>query len=344
MLSATADLTVHGAVTSFTQSARTSSKAAGSIICVTGCSRPVTIGVVIELLVIANGRVPRRRWWGRAEARLLTLFGNSVDIRYTRGRGDATLIAREALERGADWIVAAGGDGTINETLNGFFEGDRSVRPSAALSFLPCGTANDWVRTIGCPLKLRDAIDALPGTHPGTVDVGLARCRGQDGEICDRAFLNFAEAGVGSEVMRRIEQRRGAYLPTAVSAAFSYLPRRFDLTLDQGEAKSIGPLLSFIVASGRYFGSGIRVAPMARPDDGLLEVITLGDFSRTEILRKITKFVRGKYFDEPKVCHYSVRELAAASGDSVSLILDGEIAGELPVTIRVAPRALKIRS
>lgn len=297
-----------------------------------------------ELLVIVNGLVTKRRRWGRAEARLRTLFGNSVEIRYTRGRGDATRIARESLESGADWIAAAGGDGTINETLNGFFEGERNVRPGAALSFLPCGTANDWVRTLGSPLRLPDAVDALPAARPDTIDVGLARCRGRCGEAHGRAFLNFAEAGVGSEVIRRMEERRGAYLPAAVRAAFSYLPRRFDVALDREEARCIGPLLSLIVAGGRYFGSGIRVAPMARPDDGLLEVITLGDFSRFEILRKIPKFVAGKYFDEPKVHHYSARELAAVSGDPVSLVLDGEIAGELPVTIRVAPHALKIRS
>ncbi len=297
-----------------------------------------------ELLVIVNGRIKRRRWWGRAEARLLTLFGNSVEIRYTRGRGDASRIARENLEGGADWIAAAGGDGTINEVVNGFFAGARSVRPEAALSFLPCGTANDWVRTVGSPLRIQDAIDALPAARPGTVDVGLAQCCGRDGETLERAFLNFAEAGVGSEVIRRIEQTRGAYLPAAIRAAFSYVPRRFDLRLDREETRTTGPLLSIIVASGRYFGSGIRVAPMARPDDGLLEVITLGDFSRAEILRKITRFVRGTYFDEPKVHHYSARDLAAMSAEPVSLILDGEIAGELPVTIRVAPRALKIRS
>jgi YegS/Rv2252/BmrU family lipid kinase len=299
---------------------------------------------VTGLLVIVNGRVARHRWWGRAEAQLRTLFGNGVEIRYTRGRGDATLIARAALENGSDWIVAAGGDGTINEAVNGFFDCERRVRPGAALSFLACGTANDWVRTLRSPLRLRDAIDALPAARPGAVDVGIARCRGRDGAACERVFLNFAEAGVGSEVIRRVERRKDAYLPTAVRAAFSYLPRRFDLTLDRGESMSVGPLLSLIVAGGRYFGSGIKVAPMASPDDGLLEVITLGDFSRFEILRKISKFARGRYFDEPKVNHYSVRELTAVSPDPVSLILDGEIAGELPVTIRVAPRALKIRS
>ncbi len=297
-----------------------------------------------ELLVIVNGRVTRRRRWGRVEARLRTHFGNSVEIRYTRGRGDATRIAREELESGADWIVAAGGDGTINEALNGFFDGERNLRPEAALSFLPCGTANDWVRTIGSPLQLLDAVDALSVSRADTVDVGLARCRGRSGEACERAFLNFAEAGVGSEVIRRIEQTRGAYLPTAIRAAFSYSPHTFEVALDRQEGRRTGPLLSFIVAGGRYFGSGIRVAPMARPDDGLLEVITLGDFSRAEILRKITKFVRGRYFDEPKVHHYSVRELSASSVDPVPLIVDGEIAGELPVTIRVAPRALKVRS
>jgi diacylglycerol kinase (ATP) len=298
---------------------------------------------MVELMVLANGLVARHRWWARAEARLRSLFGNSVEVRMTRARGDATAQTREAILNGVDWIAAAGGDGTIHEVANGLFEGERCVRPNVALSFLPCGTANDWVRSIGSPLRLGDAIDRLPNARQGSVDIGLARFRGPEGVMCERVFLNFFEAGVGSEVIRRMERSRRGYLPTAISAAFSYVPRRFEVKLDQGDSTSVGPLISLIVAGGSYFGSGIRVAPMARPDDGLLEVITLGDFTRMEVLRKITRFVRGRYLAEPKVGHHSVRTVAAASDGPVSLILDGEIAGELPVAIRVAPRALRIR-
>lgn len=81
---------------------------------------------MVVLLVIASGLVARHRWWERAEARLRSLFGNSLEVRMTRARGDATVQAREAILTGADWIAAAGGDGTINEVVNGLFHGGKT--------------------------------------------------------------------------------------------------------------------------------------------------------------------------------------------------------------------------
>ena len=299
-----------------------------------------------ELLVIANGRIEGRRSWTRAERRLRELYGNEVEIRLTRGRGDATRIASESLKEGASWIAVAGGDGTINETVNGFFEDSRNISPQSCLSFLPCGTANDWVRTVGVPRNLLHAVDVLAGATPRAVDVGIAKFPEAGTE---RAFLNFAEAGAGSEVVRRLECtagagiRRAGYLPAALLVAWSYLPRRLIISHDGGVRMTTGPLLSLIVASGRYFGSGIRVAPAAEPDDGALDVITIGDFSRLEVLRKIGKFARGEYLDEAKTSHRLAREIEVFAKSPLPVVLDGELAGELPVRIRVVPRALKIR-
>ncbi len=299
-----------------------------------------------ELVVVANGRIEGKRRWERAEHRLRGLFGNQVEIRFTRHRGDATCFARELLANAAGWIAVAGGDGTINEVVNGLFERGHNIHPEARLSFLPCGTANDWARTLGVPLKLRHAVEALPGARERSVDVGIVEFPGQRGK---RAFLNFAEAGAGAEVVRRLERaastgiRRMSYIPSAVLAAFSYETRSIHLRVDGGTPIITGPLISLIIAGGRYFGAGIRVAPMAEPDDGLLEVISIGDFSKLEIVTKIGKFARGDYLDEGKVGHWRARELDISAETPLPVLLDGELAGQLPVRIRVIPRALRVR-
>lgn len=304
-----------------------------------------TILRVPELLVVANGRMAQSRKWDRAVARLRSLFAGRIEIRVTSGRGDATRLAREALGEGVSWLAAAGGDGTINEVVNGLVGAEGRAHPEATLSFLPCGTANDWVRTLGVPLRLDEAIDTLPGAAVRTVDVGVAEFPRLG---CRRAFLNFAEIGAGSEVIRRIEARsgpswRGKYLLAAVAVAFSYRPRSLEMSIDAGPPERSGPLLSLVAAGGRYFGSGIHVAPMARPDDGLFELISIGDFGKLEVLRKIGSFVRGEYLHEPKVRHRSVGTVRLSSETAMPVVLDGELAGELPVWLSVLPRALRVR-
>ncbi len=299
-----------------------------------------------ELVVVANGRIEGERRWEMAERRLRSLFGNQVEIRFTRNRGDATDLTRELLAKGASWIAVAGGDGTINEAVNGLFERGHNIYPESRLSFLPCGTANDWARTLGVPPKLLDAVDGLSGARERSVDVGIVKFPGKQGE---RAFVNFAETGAGAEVIRRLERaaskgiRRASYIPAAVLGAFSHQARNIRLRVDGCAPITTGPLISLIVAGGRYFGAGIRVAPMAEPDDGLLEVISIGNFSKAEIVAKIGKFARGDYFDETKVSHCRASELEISAETPLPVLLDGEIAGELPVRIRVIPRALSVR-
>jgi len=305
-----------------------------------------------DLLVIANGRLGKglaRARWQRALDRLRELFGNGVEIYFTKGRGDATRRAREALLAGVGWLAAAGGDGTFHEVVNGYFDRGRNIQPKSALSFFPCGSANDWTRTLGVPGSLLASVEALTNSTIHKVDVSLARYQGLSGAAEERVFINVAEAGIGAEVVRRwlsrfrILRSRTAYLLTAVSASLSYVPKRLQLVFDGQTAVATEPLLVLIVAGGRYFGAGIHCAPMAAVDDGLLEVITLGNFSTREIPRQLSNFIRGEYFDHPKVTHRSAKSIEASAGEKVFLELDGELVGSLPFTISILPQALWTR-
>lgn len=305
-----------------------------------------------DLLVIANGRFQRGgtgRRWDRVMRRLRELFGNGVEICFTSGPGDATRLAREALRAGAGWIAAAGGDGTIHEAVNGYFERDRNIQPNSTLSFLPCGSGNDWVRTLDFPSSLLPAVEKLASSGVRSVDVGLARYRNLNGAAEERVFINVAEAGIGGEfLLRRANSGQAipgwlGYRLATLTTALSHRPQPMQLVLDGTKAWATGPLLSLIVAGGQYFGGGMHCAPMARPDDGLFEIITLGNFGKLEILTKLGDFFAGNYFSEPKVEHYSARALEAISGEKVYLELDGELAGTLPANFTLLPQALRIR-
>jgi diacylglycerol kinase (ATP) len=305
-----------------------------------------------DLLVIANGRFQRGRngrRWDRVEVRLRELFGNGVEIRFSSGKGDATRYAREALVAGVGWLAAAGGDGTINEVVNGYFEKDRNIQPKSPLSFLPCGSGNDWVRTLGLPIDLLKAVEALAHASPHLVDVGHVRYQGLDGTVEERIFLNIAEAGVGGRmtagkgVAGWLPSGRLGYHLGSLATALMHRPQCLQLVIDGTTGLATGPILSLIVAGGRYFGGGMHCAPMARPDDGLLETITLGDFGWAEILLKIGSFFSGSYLDDSKVTHRSVHSLEAIGGSMVYLELDGELAGTLPATFTVLRHSLQLR-
>ncbi len=301
-----------------------------------------------KLFVIAHGK-RQGPVWDRIVPLLRALAGNAVTLQFTSGPGDATRMAREAIGAGAGWIVAAGGDGTFNEVVNGYFGGGGVIEARTPLSFLPFGSGNDWVRTLGTPQDPLRAAAALEAARTRPVDVAVAQFRNRRGATERRAFLNFAEAGVGAQSVRHLNRlpqwaRTGSvYLVTAVATAFPYQPRALELACDGAAPYATEPLLSLIVANGRFFGAGIQCAPMAQHDDGLLDVITIGSFGTLEVLRKVGTFVRGCYLGESKVTHRTVRSVAIMSAWPVPFELDGDFVGTLPATVTVLPGALQIR-
>jgi YegS/Rv2252/BmrU family lipid kinase len=276
------------------------------------------------------------------------VLGRVVECRFTSGPGDGTRHARHVLQSGCDWVIVAGGDGTINEVVNGYFQDGRNTRTDCPLSFLPLGSGNDWVRTLGVPPSVPDAVEALARTSVRFVDVGLARFAGVTGSTEQRVFVNFAEAGVGAALVRRLNKRRARpnlpfYLLSTLLTALSYKARPLELRFDGTAPVSSGALLSLIVANGRFFGAGMQCAPMARPDDGMLDVVTIGDFGKLELIVKIRKLVRGDHLSEAKVTHRPACYLETSSPHPVFLELDGDMVGSLPAEFTILPRSLQVR-
>jgi diacylglycerol kinase (ATP) len=304
------------------------------------------------LHIIANGKFrggARGHRLGHAIARLRQILGGEVEVCFTGGPGEATVLSRRLLLSGAQWLAVAGGDGTINEVANGFFDHGSNIRPDACLSILPSGSGNDLIRTLGIPPDALAAAKRLERPTDRALDVGWVRFRSFSGEWTERVFLNVAEAGIGAKLVSW--RARGGLLLKgrlgyrAGSLALAIFEPKFELhlRLDSGEEFSTGLLLSMIAAGGRYFGGGMLCAPMASLDDGSLEAITLGDFSWWEVILKIRRFFSGRHLAEAKVRHYRVRTMEARSDTPVFFELDGEPAGLLPATIRLLPAAIKLR-
>jgi YegS/Rv2252/BmrU family lipid kinase len=270
----------------------------------------------------------------------------------TSGPGDATRLAAEALRGGAEIIVAVGGDGTINEVTNGFFDGGKPIAPGAALAILPFGTGGDFVRTARITKEWGDAVKILARGHRRTIDVGRLDHVTRDGQNGVRMFMNIASfglSGVTDRFANQSKKRFGgkiSFFAATARALFSYDNQRVHMVFDDKPTDAVDMTISTVaVANGRYFGGGMFIAPDAELDDGFFDVVALGDFGMSDFVLKSRRLYDGSHLTMDKVSHRRakvVRAEPAAPGQVVELDVDGETPGILPATFRVVPRAIDL--
>jgi YegS/Rv2252/BmrU family lipid kinase len=307
-----------------------------------------------RIVVIVNpksqGGALGRRWSDLADVIRREV---PFEVVRTAGPGDATRLAREALRGGSEIVVAVGGDGTINEVANGFFEDGAPIAPGAALSILPFGTGGDFVRTTHIPKDWGQAVKVLGKGARRTIDVGrldhATRNGGGDGV---RMFVNIASfglSGVTDRFANNSKKRFGgkiSFFAATTRALFSYDNQRVRLVFDERPADAVDMTISTVaVANGRYFGGGMFIAPEAELDDGLFDVVALGDMGLSDFVFKSRRLYAGTHLTMDKVSHRRatvVRAEPASPGQVVELDVDGETPGILPATFRVMPRALDL--
>jgi YegS/Rv2252/BmrU family lipid kinase len=299
-----------------------------------------------------NGALGRR--WPDL-SRVLQREMGAFEAVMTQGPGDATRLAREALAAGTDVVVAVGGDGTIHEVVNGFFDADeRPLRPGAALGIIPFGTGGDFRKTVKLPKELADAGKLIARGHRQTIDVGSLtyRAGGAHGAEARRLFINIASFGIGGLVDQIVNTSskalggRMAFLMGTARAALRYKNQRVRLVFDGDEEQFVEVTINNVaVANGQYFGGGMHIAPEARLDDGLFDVVTLGDLTPLDFLKDGHRVYRGAHLTMNKVSLRRARRVDARPVDpdeDVLLDVDGEAPGALPARFTVLPRALDL--
>jgi diacylglycerol kinase (ATP) len=236
-----------------------------------------------------------------------------------------------------------GGDGTVNEALNGIL----AARAECELAVVPCGTGDDFARTFGIPTRSEEALAVAAGGRARRVDAGRARVA--SGEVeSERYFANFAGAGISGAIARRgavTSRRLGAraayfWATVAVFARWSSVP----MTVEADGDKRVGRMFEVIVANGAFAAGGMRVAPDASADDGLFDVVLIGDVTKVDFLTTFPKIYRGTHVGHPRVDVLRARSVAVAAETPLPVVLDGEQPGTTPVRLDVLPGALNLRA
>lgn len=265
----------------------------------------------------------------------------------TCGPGDATRMTREHLLRGTDRIVCVGGDGTLNEVINGFFDGSNPIREDAVLGFLPNGTGCDFCRSVPIPYGIESSLETIREGHVRKIDLGRIRFRDHDGCQATRYFHNIASFGLGGEVVDRVNRTSKACGPfvtfiwgTLVSL-FAYDPKTIRLKIDDGDERMVD-VFNIAVANGRYHGGGMLVAPDALNDDGLFHVTVIGAMILPLVFWHLPKLYTGKIKSIRQVSMHTGRKVVAESDHRVLLDVDGEQPGTLPAELEIVPAALSM--
>jgi diacylglycerol kinase (ATP) len=264
-------------------------------------------------------------------ARELEGSGFKLEIIQTPAPGEAARIAREASADGCRTIIAVGGDGTANEIANGL------VGTGTALALYPIGSGNDFARALGYPRKRRDIARFLAGARRRVIDVG---------EVNGRIFVNAAGVGIDGHVAERVEASArvvgsalGYFVGALVSIA-TYRPQPMRLQID-GQVLE-GKHLLVVAANGTHFGSGMHVAPKAKVDDGLFDIVVAGDLGRWSSLVALAKLYRGTHVNGRDVLAFQARSLDVELERELPAQADGEPLRARSLTVRMRAGELTV--
>ncbi|WP_223068829.1 diacylglycerol kinase [Paenibacillus caui] len=264
----------------------------------------------------------------------LDLAGIETSCHATTGEGDATREAAEAVYRGYDIIIAAGGDGTLNEVVNGM-AGKEDLPP---LGIFPLGTTNDFARAMGISRKWEDYCDLVIRDVTRPIDIGKAN---------GRYFINIAGGGsltqLTYEVPSRLKTMIGqlAYYMKGIEKMVNLSPTELTITAE-GYEPMHGEFMMFLIANSNSVGGFEKLAPEARIDDGLLDVIAIRRCNLGEFIRLVTLALRGDHFNDSHVIYFKTKRMEVTSPSPVLLNLDGELGGRLPGVFEILPSHMRI--
>ena len=303
--------------------------------------------IVIVNPQAGNGRT--EKIWPNIESALEKSIG-SFEVLQTTCRGDATDLSRRILTVDTARIVAVGGDGHLNEVLNGFIENDLPVNPEARLSFVMTGTGCDFQRSLGISGKWQNAAAKLKDAKVRKIDVGKVTYTAADKTQKIRYFDNIASFGLSGAVDHCLEHSRlrdylggsPLFLWATIKTVFTHPNQSIRFRIDDGPEEEICSRLG-LLANGRYFGGAMHAAPEAELDDGLLDLLMLKEISVAKFLWHLPKIYKGTHLKIPEIFFQKVRKFTAESSEQVILDIDGESPGYLAATFEVLPKILNLQ-
>lgn len=314
----------------------------------------MTLPLVIVNPASAEGAT--RENWPKIASDLRTHFG-AFTVVFTEATRHARELAKEAAGQGAKLIIACGGDGTISEVANGIIESSND----AELAILPGGTGSDFRRTLRMPASIAAAARAIRDGRTRKIDAGRVTFVNEIGERETRFFINVASFGMSTDVLHRTSSGEAtkwipAFTPRKLTSKLSYAAATVQTTLTSSpvevkvqldeQAERRLRIAEFCVANARYYGGGMKIAPQAKVEDGLFDIVTIGDASSFRILANAPRLYFGAHLSMNEVTHALAKQVVARpvkKDELVRVELDGEVVGRLPATFEIMPRALSVR-
>jgi diacylglycerol kinase (ATP) len=298
------------------------------------------------LVIVANPRAGRGRVGAHLPEIERTLRAAGLDYRVVRTAhpGHATEAAREALQRGERYLVAAGGDGTVHEVVNGMFEDGRPIAPDAVLGVVAAGSGCDFVRSFGLPGDAVQSARHLAGDRVRHVDLGRVTCSSGPAQVT-RYFPNIAEAGLCAAVVARTSGLPGFLGPAKYLCGFWLTLPRFRGATVRIEADGHAyqwQAHNVVVANGRFYGGGMHISPKSEPDDGALDVLVMVG-PRSEAFSALPKIYRGTHLPHRNIVELRAGRVRVEADPPFPVEADGEHLGSTPATFEVIPLPLRLK-
>lgn len=271
------------------------------------------------------------------------------DLQITQGPGEATRLTRRAIQAGADLIVAAGGDGTIQEVINGFYLNRKLINPDCELGIINLGTGQGFAHSLRLPESIKEQAELLNESGALPVDVGCVVYQDDRGKERERLFMNECQAGIGGDVVARVGKKYkiwGGTVAFGLAAVQEILfGRSYPVRIQIGRHKPIETeLIGLVAGNGSRMGGGMQLTPGARPDDGLFDILLIHHMPIFKKLFHFTRIYSGKHLRSKYFVLRQGSHIRMDASEPVRIEADGELLGWLPAEITLLPEPLFIKS
>ncbi len=278
--------------------------------------------------------------------RLVQKSGLKFNLSISEYPGHAVLIAKELAKQGMSHFIVAGGDGTLNEVVNGFFNGKGTISDKIVVGIIPVGTGNDWIKTFGIPDDYQAAINIIKLRHKVMQDVGEIHYLKNDGDI-KRYFVNIAGFGFDAMVATEANKLKAKgikgfriYIQSLLSSFFVFKPLQTTITID-GENFERN-LFSISIGIGKYNGGGMMQVPDANPTQGIFHITIISKIGILGILRNLIGLYDGTFIRDRRVSTHTGKEITIQANTTLPGEADGESLGDSNYSIRILPHKLNV--
>lgn len=300
----------------------------------------------MKIVAIIANRKRKKSLTLKSMLRKLLSEDYEIIEKLTDRQGHGVELALEAIHENATFIIAAGGDGTLNEVVNGVMKASEEQRKKVSIGIFPLGTGNDFARTAKMFKTVKELAEVIKGGKNRKIDLGLLEYHDENGQIISRYFDNIADIGVGAKTVEYVNKSKKTlgstltFFLSVLRAFWGY--KRQSVHIKADGFQWVGKIVAVCLANGQYFGSGLGIAPGASLDDGKLSVVIIGNIRIIHFLWYLPKVRNLKKINHPEIHYYQLEACEITGQDEYPIEMDGEKIGRIPLSAKIIPGAINI--